>query len=88
MNDSETDAHSHSSGWSPVSSIEAVLLQVRLAIASIDPKPARLISKNKHALASYGVGEAVAAYKRACVSHGWEIPKDFDQMAVQEGYQV
>lgn len=34
------------SGWSAVSSIEGVLLQVRLAIMNLEPKPARL-SKSK-----------------------------------------
>lgn len=31
------------SGWSPVSSVESVLLQVRMAMSSLDPKPARLM---------------------------------------------
>jgi ubiquitin-conjugating enzyme E2 Q len=31
------------SGWSPVSSVESVLLQVRMAMSSVDPKPARLM---------------------------------------------
>jgi ubiquitin-conjugating enzyme E2 Q len=32
------------SGWSPVSSVESVLLQVRMAISSLEPKPARLMN--------------------------------------------
>ena len=55
------------SGWSAVSNIESVLLQVRLAISSTDPKPARLESG---AVRDYGVGEAVDAYIRACQMHG------------------
>lgn len=55
------------SGWSAVSNIESVLLQVRLAISSTDPKPARLESGSVH---DYGVGEAVEAYIRACQTHG------------------
>ncbi len=62
------------SGWSAVSSIESVLLQVRLAISSTDPKPARL---EPGPVRDYGVGEAVEAYVRACKAHGWEVPKDF-----------
>ena len=62
------------SGWSAVSNIESVLLQVRLAISSTDPKPARLIPGP---VSSYQVGEAVEAYIRACNAHGWEIPADF-----------
>lgn len=62
------------SGWSAVSNIESVLLQVRLAMMSTDPRPARL---DKHARGDYGVGEAVEAYIRACQTHGWEVPPDF-----------
>ncbi|KAI9876193.1 MAG: hypothetical protein M1830_007060 [Pleopsidium flavum] len=62
------------SGWSAVSPIESVLLQVRLAISSTDPKPARLESGP---VRDYGVGEAVEAYLRACVAHGWKVPEDF-----------
>ncbi|WEW55010.1 protein with ADP-ribose polymerase and ubiquitin-conjugating enzyme catalytic domains [Emydomyces testavorans] len=68
------------SGWSAVSSIESVLLQVRLAISSTEPKPARLErgqSATNGTVRDYGVGEAVDAYVRACHVHGWEVPKDF-----------
>ncbi|KAL9608287.1 MAG: hypothetical protein Q9167_006870 [Letrouitia subvulpina] len=61
-------------GWSAVSNIESVLLQVRLAISSTEPRPARLESGP---VRDYGVGEAVEAYIRACHRHGWEVPKDF-----------
>ncbi len=78
------------SGWSPVSSVESVLLQVRMAISSLEPKPARLVGIGRSAgrgQGAYGgsagggeytVGEAVDAYKRACVIHGWAVPKEFD----------
>lgn len=62
------------SGWSAVANIESVLLQVRLAISSTDPRPARLESGS---VRDYGVGEAVEAFIRACNAHGWEIPTDF-----------
>ncbi|KAE8382766.1 hypothetical protein BDV26DRAFT_288323 [Aspergillus bertholletiae] len=62
-----------SSGWSPVSSIESVLLQVRVALTSTDPVPARLEYRNMH---DYSVGEAIAAYTRVCHLHGWKIPDD------------
>lgn len=55
------------SGWNPASNIEAVLLQVRLAMSSIDPKPARLETGTAR---DYGVGEAIEAFKRACIAHG------------------
>jgi len=68
-------------GWSAVSSIESVLLQVRLAIMNLEPKPARLMLLGNHLGGGkgqdYSTGEAVAAYIRACQAHGWEVPKDF-----------
>jgi ubiquitin-conjugating enzyme E2 Q len=66
------------SGWSAVSSIESVLLQVRMAMSSLDPKPARL---EYGAVRDYGVGEAVEAYIRACNTHGWTVPDGFREMA-------
>lgn len=62
------------SGWSVASNIESVLVQVRAAISSTDPKPARLEGGG---VRDYGTGEAVEAYVRACQAHGWEVPKDF-----------
>lgn len=58
------------SGWSAVSNIESVLLQVRLAISSTDPKPARL---EQGIIRDYQVGEAVEAFVRACNAHGVSI---------------
>lgn len=55
------------SGWSAVANIESVLLQVRLAISSTDPHPARL---EPGRVREYGVGEAVEAFIRACRTHG------------------
>lgn len=60
------------SGWSAVSNIESVLLQVRLAISSTDPRPARL---EPGPVREYDVAEAVEAFVRACNAHGvssWE----------------
>jgi ubiquitin-conjugating enzyme E2 Q len=65
-------------GWSAVSSIESVLLQVRMAISSLEPKPARLEQGGR---VDYGVGEAVEAYMRACAVHGWTVPPGFREMA-------
>ena len=79
------------SGWSAVSNIESVLLQVRLAMSSTDPKPARL---EPGTVRDYQVGEAVEAFIRACHTHGvstrlkhrhkvklirrkWQVPEDF-----------
>ncbi|KAJ5652417.1 hypothetical protein N7507_009843 [Penicillium longicatenatum] len=64
------------SGWSPVTSIESVLLQVRLALSTTEPRPARLLARGTKS--DYGIGEAVAAFKRACLSHGWQVPSDLE----------
>lgn len=63
------------SGWSPVTSIESVLLQVRLALSTTEPRPARLARGTRR---DYGIGEAVAAFRRACLSHGWQVPSDLE----------
>ncbi|OJD23440.1 hypothetical protein ACJ73_05203 [Blastomyces percursus] len=79
------------SGWSAASSIESVLLQVRMAISSTEPQPARLAggqSVSKGTVRDYGVGEAVEAYIRACRMHGWEVPKDFGKMTMGGGSGV
>ncbi|KAI1388932.1 uncharacterized protein F4822DRAFT_262536 [Hypoxylon trugodes] len=68
------------SGWSPANDIESILLQVRMAICSVDPQPARLekpLNKNRQ----YSVGEAIDAYIRAAAVHGWEVPDDFRSMS-------
>lgn len=69
------------SGWSSVSSIEGVLLQVRLAIMNLEPKPARLEAQGSMHQRDYGTFEAMQAYERACRTHGWQIPKDFQDFA-------
>ncbi|PLB54186.1 hypothetical protein P170DRAFT_431815 [Aspergillus steynii IBT 23096] len=66
------------SGWSPVSSIESVLLQVRMAITSTDPQPARL---DMHRRGDYSVGEAVEAYVRVCKAHNWQVPADLQRVS-------
>jgi ubiquitin-conjugating enzyme E2 Q len=67
------------SGWSAVSSIESVLLQVRMAISSTDPRPAQLDSYHG---GDYGIGEAIDAYLRACQVHGWTPPPNFRETAM------
>ncbi|EPS45586.1 hypothetical protein H072_422 [Dactylellina haptotyla CBS 200.50] len=62
------------SGWSAVSSLESVLLQIKLAMSSTDPYPARL---EGGANSSYSVHEAKDAFIRACNTHGWQVPPDF-----------
>ncbi|KAH8159314.1 hypothetical protein CIB48_g8930 [Xylaria polymorpha] len=70
-------------GWSPVNSMESVLLQVRLAICSLEPKPARLEKvTDGHCHGQYSVREAVDAYMRAAASHGWEVPADIKEVTM------
>lgn len=73
-------------GWSPVNTIESVLLQVRLAIMSTDPKPARLLSQGQSGYGGgdYGIWEAIDAYERACKAHGWK----FEDMRGVGGQEV
>ncbi|KAI9889493.1 MAG: hypothetical protein M1814_005276 [Vezdaea aestivalis] len=66
------------SGWSPVSSIESVLMQVRMAISSTEPHPARLA---RGPVSDYATGEAVEAYIRSCQVHGWRVPENFRAFA-------
>jgi ubiquitin-conjugating enzyme E2 Q len=73
------------SGWTAVSSLESVLVQVRMAICNLEPRPARLESTTIHKQRDYGVGEAIEAYERACRAHGWEVPKDFREFAATGG---
>lgn len=65
-------------GWSSVSSMESVLMQIRLAIAS-DP-PAKLEAAGR-SMTDYGTGEAADGYIRACNTHGWSVPPGFKEMA-------
>ncbi|KAF4157215.1 hypothetical protein CNMCM6936_002636 [Aspergillus lentulus] len=67
------------SGWLPTASIESVLLQVRMAITNTEPRPARLALNRSRT--DYSVGEAVEAYKRACLAHGWQIPEDIQRLS-------
>lgn len=71
-----------STGWSPVSSMESVLMQIRMALLSEDPRPARLapvVKGQRHQ--DYAVGEAIEAYRRAAGAHDWKIPEDFFETA-------
>ncbi|KAE8445158.1 hypothetical protein EG329_013654 [Mollisiaceae sp. DMI_Dod_QoI] len=72
-------------GWSSVSTIESVLLQVRMAISSTEPKAARLESQGRGRQQDYGSWEAIEAFKRACNQHGWKIPPEFDNFRDASG---
>ena len=65
-------------GWSASLTVESLLLQVRLAMMDTE-RPARLASQSRYGGEStYGVGEAIAAYLRACQNHGWKVPAGFN----------
>ncbi len=64
-------------GWTASLTVESLLLQVRLAMMDTE-RPARLAGQSRHGGEStYGVGEAIAAYVRACQNHGWKVPEGF-----------
>ncbi|KAI8634448.1 hypothetical protein F5Y19DRAFT_211592 [Xylariaceae sp. FL1651] len=70
-------------GWSPVSSMESVLLQVRLAMCNLDPRPARLVKSSYGSTTQYSVTEAVNAFTRAAQLHGWEVPAELGEATTQ-----
>jgi ubiquitin-conjugating enzyme E2 Q len=67
------------SGWSAVSTVESVLMQVRLAMMD-EERPARL---ERGAVGSYSVAESVEAFKRACRNHGWKEPEGMESFIRQ-----
>lgn len=81
-------------GWTAVSDIESVLLQIRMAIMSEEPKPARLESviygqkSGSRGNLDYGVYEAVDAFRRACAMHGWKVPEGLSEMAASAPGQM
>lgn len=77
-------------GWSAVSSIESVLLQIRLAMSERE-RPARLEGNRGYGYGGradggvYRVGEAIVAYERACRAHGWTVPPAFASLQRGDG---
>ncbi|KAI0073974.1 hypothetical protein K474DRAFT_119925 [Panus rudis PR-1116 ss-1] len=67
-----------SDGWLPSYSIPAILLQIRLAISNLDPRPARLASNWQQ---PYSMAEAVAGFRRAAATHGWRVPPELNTLA-------
>ncbi|KAF9058500.1 hypothetical protein BDP27DRAFT_1432642 [Rhodocollybia butyracea] len=59
------------------SSIASVLLQIKLAISNLDPRPARLAANWNQ---PYGVLEALQGYKRAAATHDWTLPLGIDRL--------
>lgn len=63
-------------GWSSVSSMESVLMQVRLAIAS---EPFARLDPSMRG-GDYCTMQAAEGYLRACQTHGWAVPPGFKDM--------
>lgn len=80
-----------SSGWSPASSLESVLLQVRMAMSALDPRPARLDQKYLAAAKSKkgGAVKAAAAAAAAAGDYGVaEALEAFMRAANSHGWAV
>ncbi|KAF8889407.1 hypothetical protein CPB84DRAFT_1826578 [Gymnopilus junonius] len=58
-----------SDGWLPSYSISAVLMQIRLALSNLEPRPARLAQDWNR---PYDVHESLAGFKRAAATHNWK----------------
>lgn len=76
-----------------LSSISAILMQIRLAISNLEPRPARLASNwNQYVdihifqmslyslIRPYDVAESLVGYKRAAATHNWTIPEGLDRL--------
>ncbi|KAI5302233.1 Sorting nexin, cytoplasm-to-vacuole targeting pathway/endosomal sorting [Ascosphaera pollenicola] len=73
-----------STGWSAASAMESVLLQIKLALSSLEPRPARLEPNQSVArgtIKSYDARTAYAAYLRVCGQHGWQVPEGFNKIS-------
>lgn len=68
-----------SNGWLLSYSIPAVLLQIRMAMSNLEPRPARLDPSSWNA--AYSMDEAVAGFKRAAQTHGWKVPDELEAIA-------
>ncbi|PPQ71310.1 hypothetical protein CVT24_012036 [Panaeolus cyanescens] len=64
-------------GWLPSYSISAVLMQIRLALSNLEPRPARLSQDWQR---TYDVHESLAGYKRAAATHNWTLPPGLDRL--------
>ncbi|GAA6000083.1 hypothetical protein JCM10207_006044 [Rhodosporidiobolus poonsookiae] len=66
-------------GWLSSYSIEAILLQIRMAMSNLEPRPARLDSHSWDT--PYNMEEAIAGFKRAAATHNWTIPPELEKIA-------
>ncbi|KAJ3190561.1 hypothetical protein HK101_008597 [Irineochytrium annulatum] len=64
--------------WVSTYSVEAVCLQVRLALMNMDPVPARLDPHDFRR--PYNAQEAMSAFIRVARIHGWEVPAGWSNL--------
>ena len=78
-------------GWLPSYTIPAVLMQIKLAISNLEPRPARLASDWQRWVSfgrisstflisltcyrPYGVQESLEGFRRAAATHGWTVSR-------------
>ncbi|GAA5975703.1 hypothetical protein JCM11641_005842 [Rhodosporidiobolus odoratus] len=65
-------------GWSSIYSTEAILLQIRVAMSNLEPRPGRLDSRSWDI--PYAMDEAIAGFKRAAATHGWTVPAGLENL--------
>ncbi|RSH89058.1 hypothetical protein EHS25_002724 [Saitozyma podzolica] len=65
-------------GWNPAFCVEAIVRDIMTNMTEAIP-PARLDSRSWDT--PYTPHEAVEAYKRVAMQHGWAVPKGFDMMS-------
>lgn len=63
-------------GWLPTMTPESVLLSVKMAMSSLDPRPARLMQRSSKSMSDYSPHEAMEAFQRFAGKHGWQVPQD------------
>lgn len=71
------------SGWSAAYNIESVLVAIRAALMSSEPRYARLanLHGSMSGITDYSFTEAISAYQRVAIDHGWKIPPGVSQLA-------
>jgi ubiquitin-conjugating enzyme E2 Q len=64
-------------GWNPAFCVEAIVRDIMTNMTEAIP-PARLDPRSWDT--PYTLHEAVEAYKRVAMQHGWAVPKGFDMV--------
>lgn len=72
-----------STGWTVATSMESVLVSVKMAMSSLEPHPARLQNSAGNT-GDYSAYEALDAFRRFASRHGWKVPSDAAASATQQ----